>query len=224
MARVQAMIFDFDETLADTLPERVGTIRAAVQQVLSRDLTPQQALEVIRSGSNLESQMALLSDGNEAIAGQLVEVYRQQYFHTGRAPLLLFPGMAKALEYLQGSGVRLALVTSRHRTGANGEPARGVLWELQRMGLSSLFEVVVGYEDTAEHKPAPDPFLDCLQQLSLAGSDAIAIGDAPFDILGARAAGMPAAAALWGSNDPTAILVTAPDIVLTAPGDLAALL
>lgn len=224
MTHVQAVVFDFDETLADTLPGRVVAIRAAVQQVLGRYLTPEQALEVIRSGSNLESQMARLSNGNETTTERLVNEYRRRYYHSSRAPLPLFAGMAEGLTYLQGRGVRLALVTSRHRAGAGGEPTHGVLWELQRMELSNLFEVVVGYEDTIEHKPAPDPFLACLQRASLDGSAAIAIGDSPFDILGARAAGMRAVAALWGSADPAGILATGPDMVLTSPRDLATLL
>jgi phosphoglycolate phosphatase-like HAD superfamily hydrolase len=211
---VQAVIFDFDDTMSDTLPGRILTVQEAVRQVL----------EGIRGSSNIESQMVHLSGGNRAMAEHMVEVFRHLYYDSGRASLSLFPGMAEALEHLQNSGMRLALVTSRHRAGANGKPTHGVLWELQRMGLSNLFEVVVGHEDTVEHKPAPDPFTVCLQQLRLDGGAAIAIGDAPSDILGAQAAGVRAAAALWGSNDPAAVLATGPDFVLNAPGDLASLL
>ena len=190
IAGVQAVIFDFDETLADTLPGRIVAVREAAQQVLGHDVTPEQVLEVIHGSSNLESQMACLAGGDTTTTEQLLDVFRHRYYRLDRAPLSLYPGMAEALAHLQISGVRLALVTSRYRAGANGNPIRGVLWELQRMGLESTFEVVVGYEDSAGHKPAPDPFLVCLERLSLTGGDAIAIGDSPFDILGARAAGI----------------------------------
>ena len=92
------------------------------------------------------------------------------------------------------------------------------------MGLEGTFEVVVGYEDSAGHKPAPDPFLVCLERLSLTGGDAIAIGDRPFDILGARAAGIRGAAGVWGANDSEALLGALPDIVLTTPNDITTLL
>lgn len=221
---IRTIILDFDETLADTLPGRILAMREAAQQVLGHDLMPGRALEVIQSGSNLESQMASLSNGNSATAEQLIEVYRQRYYRSDRAPLTLFPGMAEVLADLQSSDLRLAVVTSRYRAGANGEPSRGVLWELQRMELEGLFEVIVGYEDSDGHKPSPEPFLICLERLGLVGDAAVAIGDSPFDIQGAQAAGIQAAAALWGSNGPAAILATGPDIVLNVPGDIKTLL
>ena len=130
MAGVQAVIFDFDETLADTLPERIATVRETARQVLGRDVTPEHVLEVIQGSSNSESQMARLSDGDTTIAKQLLNVFRHRYYHPERAPLPLFHGMAEVLAHLQTRGIRLALVTSRHRTGANGVPTHGVLWEL----------------------------------------------------------------------------------------------
>lgn len=217
-------MFDFDDTLADTMLGRIATFQATAAQVLGLDLTPEQALDVIRSGSNLEQQMAGLAGGNPDVAKDLLEAYRVRYYHPDREPLALFPGLAAAISDLRSTGVRLALVTSRHRAGANGNPVRGVAWELERMGQSKLFQVIVGYEDSAGHKPAPDPFMVCLERLGLAGEDAVAVGDSPFDIIGARAAGMGTAAALWGAADSAALLNAAPDTVLAAPPDLAMLL
>ena len=117
--------------------------------------------------------------------------------------------------------MRLALVISRHRTGAKGNPNHGVLWELLRMGRAGLFEVVVGCDDSVSHKPNPDPFLVCLDRLGLEGDSVVAIGDSPFDILGARVAGIRTAAALlWGANALAALLGTSPDAVLATPNDI----
>ena len=68
MAPGQAFMFDFDETFADTLPGRLDTLVATGRHVLGLDLTPAKALEVIRSGSNFESQMAMLAGGQGPIA------------------------------------------------------------------------------------------------------------------------------------------------------------
>jgi phosphoglycolate phosphatase-like HAD superfamily hydrolase len=110
-------------------------MREAAQQVLDYDLNPAQALEVIQGGSNLESQMDNLSNGNNTTAEQLIKVFRHCYYRSDRAPLTLFSGMAEVLSSLQNSDMQLAVVTSRYRVGANGEPTYGVLWELQRMEL-----------------------------------------------------------------------------------------
>ena len=141
MAPIQAVIFDFDDTLADTLSGRLGALRAAALQVLKVDLT-EESLTAVHSRSNLESQMAVLAGGRASVAEQLVEAYRQLYYDPESEPPSLFAGVDSVLSRLRTNGVRLALVTSRHRVGADGNPNRGVLWELKRMGRADLFEVV----------------------------------------------------------------------------------
>ncbi len=212
-------VFDFDDTLVDTLPKRADTFCEVARHVLSLDLTLAEALTVIRSSSNVESQMATLAGERGPVVEQLLAEYRDRYYHPESKPPAFFAGIAPALSCLRTRGTRLALVTSRHRIGVYNSN-HGVTWELQRMGQADLFEVVVGYEDSASHKPAPDPFLVCMDRLGVHPDSAVAIGDNPFDIQGARAAGLKAAAALWGASDPEALLGALPDFVLSTPGDI----
>ena len=165
--------------------------------------------------------MAALAGTSGPIVELMLRVFRERYYRPERKPLRFFPGIGPALSSLRISGFRLALVTSRHRIGVDNNN-HGVMWELERMGQAGLFEVVVGYEDTVSHKPAPDPFLVCMDRLGL--DAAVAIGDSPFDIRGAHAAGLRTAAALWGANDPEALLGAFPDTVLATPGELKTLL
>ena len=220
---VRAFVFDFDDTLVDTLPDRANTICAAVRHVLGLDLKVDEAIKMIRSDSNLESQMETLAGTAGPVVKRLLEEYRERYYNPDRKPLSFFPGVYPALSSLRASGFRLALVTSRHRIGVDNTN-HGVMRELERMGQAGLFEVVVGYEDTASHKPAPDPFLVCMDRLGMDADSAVATGDSPFGIQGARAAGLRTAAALWGANDQDALLGTFPDAVLATPGDLKTLL
>ena len=46
------------------------------------------------------------------------------------------------------------------------------------------------------------------------------IGDGPFDILAARAAGVRSVAALWGARDPEALMACKPDYMARVPGDV----
>ena len=216
---VKAFVFDFDDTLADTLSGRANTLWATARQVLGRDLTVDEATRVIRTDSNSESQMATLAGTTGPIVELMLKDFRERYYRPERKPLRFFPGIDPALSSLRASGFRLALVTSRHRIGV-GNTNHGVMRELERMGQAGLFEVVVGYEDTVSHKPAPDPFLVCMDRLEMDAGSAVAIGDSAFDIQGARAAGLRTAAALWGANDPEALLGAFPDAVLATPGDL----
>lgn len=219
---VGTFVFDFDDTLVDTLSKRADTFCQVARHVLGFDLTLVEALTVIRSSSNAEGQMATLAGERGPVVDQLLAEYRDRYYHPDSEPPTLFAGIARALSHLRAMGIRLALVTSRHRIGVYNSN-HGVTWELQRMGQADLFEVVVGYEDSANHKPDPDPFLVCMDRLEVHPDSAVAIGDNPFDIQGARAAGLKSAAALWGASDPDALLDALPDFVLSTPDDLESL-
>ncbi len=52
------------------------------------------------------------------------------------------------------------------------------------------FKVVVGLEHVKNHKPHPEPLLLAAKKLKVKPSQAVYIGDAPTDLLAARAAGM----------------------------------
>jgi phosphoglycolate phosphatase-like HAD superfamily hydrolase len=93
------------------------------------------------------------------------------------------------------------------------------------MGALQLFSAVVGFEDTAEHKPSGEPFQKCLELLGLSATEVIAVGDSPLDIRGARSAGLRGAiGALWGTADPDSLKAEAPDRLLHEPRELPTLL
>lgn len=218
--RLRALILDFDETMADTIAARSEAFQKAALHVLGKEITVAQARGALLSSSNVEGQMTLLADGRTSAISALVDTYREHVYRPERAPLALYPGMAEALAALTTAGIRLGLVTSRYRIGPNGNAAWGVHGELQRMGRGDVFEVIVGFEDSTEHKPSPAPFLACLGQLGLSANECMAVGDAATDILGAKAAGIAAAAALWGCQDRAGLLASKPDTLLQTPLDL----
>jgi pyrophosphatase PpaX len=65
-------------------------------------------------------------------------------------------------------------------------------------GLEQRFDVLVGADDTERHKPDPDPILEALRRLGVAAAEAAYVGDSPFDVRAAKAAGVFAVAVGWG--------------------------
>jgi pyrophosphatase PpaX len=68
----------------------------------------------------------------------------------------------------------------------------------RRLGIERWFDVVVTCDDTAAHKPDPEPILLALERLGVRPEDAAYVGDSPFDVGAARAAGVFAVAVSWG--------------------------
>ena len=68
--------------------------------------------------------------------------------------------------------------------------------------LRETIDVVIGAEDTERHKPDPDPVQEALRRLGAEPADAAYVGDSPFDIRAAKAAGAFAVAVGWGGIHP----------------------
>jgi pyrophosphatase PpaX len=64
--------------------------------------------------------------------------------------------------------------------------------------IEHLFETVVGGDETKKHKPDPEPLLLALERLGAAPDDAVYVGDAPFDVKAAKAAGLYSVGVSWG--------------------------
>ena len=84
---------------------------------------------------------------------------------------------------------------ARHRLG---EARATVAARLRAAPLGAYFDVVVGADDTERHKPDPEPVLHALELLGARPDDAAYVGDSPFDVRAARAAGVYAVAVAWG--------------------------
>jgi AHBA synthesis associated protein len=125
-------------------------------------------------------------------------------------------GVPEVLRELRARGHRTAVAT-----GKSGPRARSLLGQL---GLLDEFDVVIGSDEVARPKPAPDIVLKALDVLEVPAGRAMMIGDAVTDLGSAQSAGVTAVAALWGiEGDRATLLAAGPDEILHEPRDLLAL-
>ena len=96
--------------------------------------------------------------------------------------LITSPKKYKSVLYSLHKKYILAIVTSRITGGVFSLP--------QLSELESLFKTIVYYEDTAKHKPEPDPLLLACERLALKPEEAVYIGDTNTDVQAAKAAEM----------------------------------
>jgi AHBA synthesis associated protein len=139
---------------------------------------------------------------------------RESYRLAPEVPV--FDGIVELLVTLRVRGLRLAIAT-----GKTGSRARSLL---DQLGLLPFFAHVIGSDEVARPKPAPDMVAHALDLLDVPAERAIMVGDAPTDLASARGAGVASAAALWAPpDDVNALLAAGPDVVLRRPADLLAL-
>ncbi len=99
----------------------------------------------------------------------------------------------------------------------SGASTRAARLLLAAAGIIDLVQVIVGGDEIAAPKPAPDGVIEAARRLNLDPAHVAYVGDAPNDLGAARAAGAVAAAAAWGHlYDPAAEC----DVRLPSPKDV----
>lgn len=206
--RFETVLFDLDGTLIDSGDLILASFRHATEAVLGRTY-PDEVLMANVGGHGILAQMRLFDEDR---ADELVRVYREHNlasYHEVRA----FDGIEHVLERLRDQGRPLGVVTVKSR------PTVDVTFEV--LPLRRYFGTIVTGDDTERHKPAPDPLLLALEQLGASASTAVYVGDSPFDVQAAKAAGMTAFAVGWGGIHPRERLqAEEPDLLVDAPEEL----
>ena len=207
--RYPYVLFDLDGTLIDSGPIILASMQHAVKAVLGREI-PAEELAATVGGQGLIAQMRAL---DATRVDELVEAYR---VHNDplHETLEAFDEMLHVLPRLREEGGSLGIVTSkRHRT---------VSLALDRFPwLVEYFDAVVAYDDTDRHKPDPDPVLAGIERLGGEPAASAYVGDSPFDIQAAKAAGAFAVAVTWGGiHSDERLLDAEPDAVVHEPEEL----
>jgi phosphoglycolate phosphatase len=174
---MDAIVFDWDGTLIDTLP----AIYEANRLVLAEHGLPFDA-ELYRAAyvpdwRLMYQRLGVPDDRLEAVGHRWLELYRL----AGEASLLA--RSAESLQRLSEAGFVLGLVTAGDRDV--------VTEQIERLGVDAYLTVRVFGNDEFAAKPHPDPLLHVLERLERRDRIATAryIGDVPDDMRMARAVG-----------------------------------
>jgi pyrophosphatase PpaX len=211
--RFPVCLFDLDGTLIDSGPMIVASMKHAAKSVLGVEI-PERVLTAAVGGPGLVAQMQALDPER---VDDLVAAYRE-HNEPLHEELEAFWEVVEVLPVLRAQGRRLGIVTAKR--------AQTVQLAFDRLPeLEASFDIVITSDDTERHKPAPDPLLAAVERLDAEPEEAAYVGDSPFDIRAAKAAGMHAVAVGWGGiHSPATLLREEPDAFVERAEDLLAVL
>jgi pyrophosphatase PpaX len=201
------VLFDFDGTLADTIPLIVASYHHALS---ASSLPPVDDVEV-RSWIGRPLQ-PVLEERYPGRGAELTEVYRAWNLANHDDLIQVVPGMTGLLDAIHAAGARTGVVSSKR--------AETVRLGLRAVGLADRIDVVAGQDEVSRHKPDPEPLLYAARRLGVPAADCVYVGDATVDVVAARAAGMGAVAVTWGAGERGLLEAAGPDAVVD---DVAAL-
>lgn len=204
-------LFDFDGTLADTIP----LIVQSFHHTLATSGLP--AVDDVEARSWIGRPLQpVLEDRYPGRGAELTATYREWNLAKHDELIESVPGMPELLNALTDGGIRLGVVSSKK--------AETVRQGLRVVGLADQIDVLAGMDETPRHKPDPQPLLYAAERLGVAPSDCVYIGDADVDVLAARAAGMYAIAVTWGAGTAEVLRGSEPDALVDSVVELRDLL
>lgn len=215
--KVRGVIFDMDGTLLDTM-ERIALV---MNTVLERHSLPLHEMVKYRRfvGDGIRTLVEkALPEGrrDEATVTQVIAEVKALYDGERLKGTPAYPGIPELLAELDRRGIRKAILSNKEEkfTIAHAE-----------VDLSSFtFDPIVGARPDLPLKPAPDGALLIARQWGVTPDEILLVGDMPADVLTARAAGMPCAAALWGFSDKEDLVAAGATIFAERPMDVVKLI
>lgn len=204
LSEYKLLIFDWDGTLADSVGRIVTAMRVAAQ----RTGRPERDEASIRGIIGLGLPEAIL-ELYPGMAKPEMVVFRQHYADVYIAmdeqPSPLFAGVADTLEAFRADGYRLAVATGKAR--------RGLDRVLKVHGWERFFDVTRAADETAS-KPDPLMLNQILAHCDVPPSQALMVGDASFDLLMARNAGIDSVAVSYGAQPVERLLTFEPRLAI----------
>lgn len=182
LRRPVAVVLDMDGTLLDTEPLAarawgeaaaalgVGFDMAVAQAMVGRNFADCSAM--VRAHYAAPYPVDALLGRWHAAYDAIVE----------REGLTLKPGVDELLSWLEALAIPRAVATSTRRDRARSK--------LGRTSLLPRFHAIVGGDDVARGKPAPDIYVEAARRLGASAAHCLALEDSEPGVMSALAAGM----------------------------------
>ena len=206
------LIFDWDGTLCNSIGRIVESTHAASTRAgyaLCDDL----AVKGIIGLGLPEAIRTLYPEigDDELIAFR--QHYADHYMALDAQPSPLFEGVAQAMEAFRADGYHLAVATGKAR--------RGLDRVLKAHGWEDYFDATRAADETAS-KPHPLMLEQILAQCGVSPRQALMVGDASFDLMMARNAGMDSVAVSYGAQSAEALQAYEPRLTIDRFSELQA--
>lgn len=173
-------LFDFDGVIADTETSNKEFLEKALAE-FGVTLTDEERMSLV--GTNDPHRIErFLSRANRPVT---MEEYRAQRVISGNTyengNLVPMPGLIPLLQDFRSKGIRTAVVSTTS--------LRLVQIGLERMGMTDLFDVVIGGDMVTHRKPHPEPYQMAMAYLGAQPEGCIVFEDSPVGISAGKAAG-----------------------------------
>ncbi|MCL1631748.1 HAD family hydrolase [Sporolactobacillus sp. CPB3-1] len=186
MMQLRNVLFDFDGTLANTLPLTIFAVQSVFKQFDGQTLSTDGVVAMFGPPEDkmIEKNLKNRAAVSDAIE-QYFELYEKEHEHYVEKNHEIF----NMLHMLKEQGIKIGLITGKAR--------RSFIISENKLGFNHLFDSVITGDEVSVPKPDPEGIKRTLEKFGADPQQTIYIGDANGDILAGKAAGIHTAAVQW---------------------------
>lgn len=219
MSPFELLLIDYDGTMAETRPAILRGLAEAFKVTGHNMPSETEMSSHLGHGGTLTDFFRMAVPGSTTKEAQdFIKAYRAHYVIADQEETVLFPDVVETLHKLKDSQVRLAVISNKLSTTLSAS--------LERFGITSFFEAVIGAEEGKARKPDPALYTERLHPLypEFGAGDMLMVGDTLADLCFARAVSMPSCWAAYGHGVEAVCLAEKPDYTIRHFSELPMLL
>ncbi|CEG26211.1 HAD family hydrolase [Bacillus sp. B-jedd] len=209
---IKAILFDFDGTLADTLPVCFSSFEGVFKDFDNRDVTTEEIKSMFGPSETGIIRENLKNKNAEKAIERYYEIYQERHKD-------LVEGndeMTALIKQLKNDGYKLGIVTGKAR--------RSLDISLECLELTNYFDVMITGDDVDSPKPHPEGIFNAMDYINVGMNEAIFLGDSDADILAGKKAGVYTIGVQWLPNFQTEEFSVQPDAFFKSIEELNAFL
>ncbi|MBB4826229.1 phosphoglycolate phosphatase/pyrophosphatase PpaX [Sporosarcina luteola] len=182
---MKAVLFDFDGTLADTLPICFYSFQKVFETFDNRKLTSLQVEELFGPSETGILHHHLLHPAKE----EAIELFYHTYSDYHHEFVQEDKEINDLLRLLKSLHIKIGIFTGKGR--------RSLDISLEALQMEGLFDVIVSGDDVVNPKPDPEGLIKAINLLGVNKADSVFVGDSDADILAGKQAGVTTIGVNW---------------------------
>lgn len=208
---IEAVIFDLDGTLLNTLYDLTNSVNWALEKYGQ----PTRSIEEVRAfvGNGLRNLMrrAVPNGEENPVFEDLFEFFREYYKSHCNIKTAPYEGIMELMKELKGRGIQMAIVSNKIDAGVK---------ELNAIYFAEYVDVALGEREGIERKPAPDSVNEAIRLLGVNKENTVYVGDSDVDIQTAKNAEIRCVSVSWGFRDEAFLMEHGAGIMIDRPLEL----
>lgn len=192
MKKYQAVIFDLDGTLLNTLTDLADSTNYALKTMGFPERTIDEVRRFVGNGVEKLIERAVPEKTDAETTEKTLRIFKEYYSQNMTNKTEPYPGIPEVLAELKKKQIPVGIVSNKFDVAVK---------DLRDRFFSTSIETAIGESANVAKKPAPDTCIEAMQEMGITTEHTVYVGDSDVDIKTAENSGLDCISVTWGFRD-----------------------